>query len=191
MIQKKVPLIVTLICLAASTLVASNYVSNDLYTYTHNGPGTKYKILGVVHAGEKITVLHRDKKTGYSQIKDPKGHKVWMESKHISNKLGLKKQLENLRTTQKTKNEEIISLKENLTSKDNQILALKETNLELTTKLEKLQELNISLTKKVDNKKNEQLMEWFSYGGMVAGIGLLFGLILPSLIPSRKKQTRW
>jgi len=34
-------------------------------------------------------------------------------------------------------------------------------------------------------------MRWFSYGGIVGGIGLLLGLVLPSFIPNRRKQSRW
>lgn len=31
-------------------------------------------------------------------------------------------------------------------------------------------------------------MRYFMYGGGVAGLGLLFGLVLPHLIPRRKKN---
>ena len=50
---------------------------------------------------------------------------------------------------------------------------------------------NDSLNEKLDNEKNDLLMRWFSYGGMVAGIGLLVGLILPSLIPNKRRRNRW
>ncbi len=34
-------------------------------------------------------------------------------------------------------------------------------------------------------------MQWFMYGGGVLGLGLLLGLVLPHLIPSRKRKDRW
>ncbi|STW72018.1 SH3 domain-containing protein [Klebsiella michiganensis] len=31
-------------------------------------------------------------------------------------------------------------------------------------------------------------MQWFMYGGGVLGVGLILGLVLPHLVPSRKTQ---
>ncbi|POF59589.1 arylsulfatase, partial [Vibrio vulnificus] len=39
-----------------------------------------------------------------------------------------------------------------------------------------------------DTQKDDLLLKYFMYGGGVAGIGLLFGLILPYMIPRRKKS---
>ncbi|STT81786.1 arylsulfatase [Klebsiella pneumoniae] len=33
--------------------------------------------------------------------------------------------------------------------------------------------------------------QWFMYGGGVLGVGLLLGLVLPHLVPSRKRKDRW
>ncbi|KJG82309.1 hypothetical protein RN24_21495, partial [Yersinia pestis subsp. microtus bv. Ulegeica] len=41
------------------------------------------------------------------------------------------------------------------------------------------------------DKQRTIILQWFMYGGGVAGIGLLLGLVLPHLIPSRKKNNRW
>lgn len=191
MIQKTVPLLLTILCLATSAFAANNYVSDELYTYTHKGPGTEYKILGIVNAGDKIKVLSTDKDAGYTEIQDQKGRSVWMDSKHVSNKPGLKKQLKKLRISEDKAKKKIIVLEKKLNSNINKVIELEKTNLELSTKLKKVQEINGSLTDKVDNEKNELLMQWFSYGGMVAGIGLLLGLILPSLMPSRRKRSSW
>ncbi|STQ09229.1 SH3 type 3 domain-containing protein [Enterobacter cloacae] len=35
------------------------------------------------------------------------------------------------------------------------------------------------------------IMQWFMYGGGVLGVGLVLGLVLPHLIPSRKRKDRW
>ena len=191
MIQKKIALILTLIFLSTSAFAASNYISNDLYTYTHSGPGTKYKIMGVVNAGDKIKVLAKDKKAGYTQIQDDKGRRVWVESRHISSQPGFKKQLEKLSISADKANKKIVDLEENLNLNINKVLELEKTNLSLSTELKKIQEINETLTSKLDSEKNELLLQWFTYGGLVAGGGLLLGLILPSLIPSRQKKSRW
>ena len=199
MIHKKVTITLAVISLYSSAF-AANYVSNDLFTYTHSGPGSKYKILGVVNAGEKISVL--DRSSGFTQIRDTKGRKVWINSKYVSNQVGLKEQLEKLKIQYSKLDEKLnsfedkanknkLNLEKDLNSNINQVEKLKETNTLLNKQLKEVQEKNDSLNDLLDNEKNELLMKWFSYGGIVAGLGLFVGLVLPSLIPSRKKRSRF
>lgn len=199
MIHKKVTITLAVISLYSSAF-AANYVSNDLFTYTHSGPGSKYKILGVVNAGEKISVL--DRSSGFTQIRDTKGRKVWINSKYVSNQVGLKEQLEKLKIQYSKLDEKLnsfedkanknkLNLEKDLNSNINQVEKLKETNTLLNKQLKEVQEKNDSLNDLLDNEKNELLMRWFSYGGIVAGLGLFVGLVLPSLIPSRKKRSRF
>ncbi len=168
---------------------ATYYVSDDLYTFIHSGPGTKYKIVGSVNAGDHIKVIQRA--SDFTQIKDPKGRIGWINSKFVSKQLGLKERLPKLETQVANLKEQLseakdkiakdkVKMEENLKSYDSQL-----------KQLEKLQKLNKELNEKLDTQRNEQLMTWFTYGGMVAGGGLLFGLILPLLIPNRRKKTRW
>lgn len=202
MIHNKISQLFALFCFATSVLSANHYVSDDLFTYTHNGPGTQYKILGIVDAGEKLEVLSVNKKAGYTEIKDKKGRHVWINSEHVSNKPGLKKQLENLNTkyqklaeklrvSQEEATKNTNALEKSLHSNIKQVNELKKINISLNKELKEITLVNESIKDKLDNEKNELLMKWFSYGGMVAGIGLFIGLILPSLIPTRKKKSRW
>ena len=45
-----------------------------------------------------------------------------------------------------------------------------------------------NLRAKLDTQKDDLLLKYFMYGGGVAGIGLLFGLILPHIIPRKKRS---
>ncbi|MDF4341173.1 arylsulfatase, partial [Vibrio parahaemolyticus] len=44
------------------------------------------------------------------------------------------------------------------------------------------------LRAKLDTQKDDMLLKYFTYGGGVAGLGLLFGLILPHVMPPRKRS---
>ena len=200
--QKTTLVLLTTILLALPVSAANNYVADDLYTYMHAGPGTKYKIIGSVNAGEKIKIIQTDKNAGFTQIKDLRGRDGWINSKYTSNKPGLKERLAKLeiefsklntqlRTNKDKANKDIASLEDNLKSHSSKVRELENTNTTLNEKLQQVQVLNNNLNEKLDTEKNDLLMRWFSYGGMVGGIGLLFGLMLPSLIPSRRKKTRW
>lgn len=178
----------------------TKYVSDDLFTYMHSGPGTQYKIIGSVNAGERINVIQSN--SNYTQIRDSKGRAGWISSKYVSNKMGLKERLPKLETqlaklkaqldTASDKaNKEKAGLEGSLKSYKTQVEELQNANSKLNEELQKVQAENRSLNAKLDTQKDDLLMKWFTYGGMVAGGGLLLGLILPSLIPNRKQKARW
>ncbi|WP_072680095.1 TIGR04211 family SH3 domain-containing protein [Arcobacter sp. LA11] len=196
----KATLLLVLVYLISPANAATRYVSDDLFTYIHSGPGTKYKIVGSINSGERINVIKTN--AGFTQIKDSKGRNGWINSKYISRQPGLKERLpkletklaelnSQLNTAKDEANKDKSSLEKNLDSYKNQVNELQNVNSKLNEELQEVQTLNRSLNAKLDTQKNDLLMRWFTYGGMVAGGGLLIGLILPSLIPSRRKKTRW
>ena len=74
-----------------SPAFANNYfISEDLFTYMHTGPGSNYRIIGSVDAGTKITVKNTNRDSGYTQIRDDKNRVGWVESKYVTRKEGLK-----------------------------------------------------------------------------------------------------
>lgn len=191
---------ILLLLLYSSTNAATKYVSDDLFTYMHSGPGTQYKIIGSVNAGERISVIQSN--SSYTQIRDSKGRAGWISSKYVSNKMGLKERLPKLETqlaklkaqlntASDNANKEKAGLEGSLNSYKTQVEELQNANSKLNEELQKVQAENRNLNAKIDTQKDDLLMKWFTYGGMVAGAGLIFGLILPSLIPSRKQKARW
>ena len=200
MIKKRNFLLLVLTCITASLSAATHYVSDDLYTYIHSGAGTKYKIIGSVNAGEHIKTINSQ--NGFTLIQDSKGRKGWINSKYVSSTLGLKERLpkleeklallnEQVNTAEDRANKNKADLEKNLKSRNDQVLRLQKTNASLKEELVKIKEENENLNSKLDTKKNDLLMRWFTYGGMVAGAGLLLGLLLPILIPGRRSKKRW
>ena len=202
MFNKLTLLLLFLIYLVSPANAATRYVSDDLFTYLHSGPGTKYKIIGSVDAGERINLIQTNKNAGFSQIRDSKGRSGWISSKYVSTKPGLKERLPRLEkqlaklnaqlnTASDNANKEKAGLEGSLKSYKIQVDELQNTNSQLNEELQKVQAENRNLTAKIDTQKDDLLMKWFTYGGMVAGAGLILGLILPSLMPSRKQKARW
>ena len=182
-------LLLILIFISSAANAATNYVSDDLHTFMHSGPGTKYKIIGSVNSGEHIDVIRKN--SGYILVKDAKGRSGWINSKYVSTKPGLKERLPKLENKLTELKMQLDEYKGNLESRANQVTNLENTNLKLTRELKEIQALNNELNEKIDTKRTDLLMRWFSYGGMVAGGGLLLGLILPLLIPKRRNKSRW
>ncbi len=189
--------------LAAPALQAEekiySYISDDLFTYMHTGPGTEYRIRGSVDAGTKISILSKDVSLGYTEIIDEKGRKGWVETKFITHKPSLKSivpeleaeltqvksALSSATSDSKAKTQTLI---ESLDLRNVQLNELEQHSNELNQKLIDAQSEIRELRAKLDTQKDDLLMRYFTYGGMVAGGGLLLGLILPHVLPRRKKR---
>ncbi|WP_016606467.1 TIGR04211 family SH3 domain-containing protein, partial [Yersinia pestis] len=74
---------------------------------------------------------------------------------------------------------------------DSVISELQKENESLKNQLIVAQKKVNAVNLQLDDKQRTIILQWFMYGGGVAGIGLLLGLVLPHLIPSRKKNNRW
>ncbi|PSU83119.1 arylsulfatase [Photobacterium phosphoreum] len=175
-----------------------HYISDNLYTYLLKGPGSQYRIVGSVNAGEPVTVLETNK--DYSRITDDRGRNGWVESKFISTDVALQERLPKLETeltTVKAKLAESLATNDNkhselnsaLAQRNSQINKLETRNAQLQNELTVAQDEVRSLRAKIDTQKDDLLMKWFTYGGVVAGVGLLLGLLLPHITPRRRKRT--
>lgn len=192
-------LILLFVLVTAPQAMAENYISDELFTYMHSGPGTQYRIIGSVDAGDKITVLKRDQNAGYSQVVDSRGRKGWVKSDFVTTQPGLKERVPALEAELKKVKTALSSaqddakaqqkgLVESLKKRNAQIEKLETHSSELNKKLIDAQNEIRALRAKIDTQKDDLLMRWFTYGGMVAGGGLLFGLVLPHLIPRKKRR---
>lgn len=175
------------------------YISDKLYTYLHSGPSLDYRIIGSVNAGDKIQFIAANKASGFSQIVDSHGRKGWVESKFITQEVSmasrypvLEKELATVKakldTAQETADSEKGGLVTSLAASKKQIADLESNYSDINQQLASSQEEVRALRAKIDTQKEDLLLRYFMYGGGVAGLGLIFGLILPHLIPRRKKN---
>jgi len=188
--------------MASSAFAAEKYITEDLPVYLRRGPGPQYGITGTLKSGEAVSVLETSSDGKYSRIKDDKNRISWVESEFLSSQPSLKERLPALE-------QELAILKDkaNNASQDKQVLIDKYTN-QLTVanqKITDLEKTNSELKKQateqiskiesmdnqLDEKRQSLILSWFMRGGLVAGIGLVVGLILPFIIPRGRKKDRW
>ncbi|MCL6408747.1 TIGR04211 family SH3 domain-containing protein, partial [Dickeya dadantii] len=74
---------------------------------------------------------------------------------------------------------------------DSVINGLRQENQDLKNQLIVAQKKVSAANVQLDDKQRTIILQWFMYGGGVAGIGLLLGLLLPHIIPRKKKNDRW
>ena len=198
-VKKLISFVLFAMLAAPAAFAQDRYIADKLFTYMHSGPNNSYRIIGSVDAGQKITFLQANKQTGYTQIQDNRGRKGWVESKFVTSQESMalrmpklekelaevKAKLANARQSADSEKAGLIS---SLDSRNAQISELEQNYSEISQQLTSVQTENRELRAKLDTQKDDLLLKYFMYGGGVAGLGLLFGLILPHLIPRKRKS---
>lgn len=178
------------------------YVSDELNTWVRSGPGDNYRLVGTLNAGEEVTLLQSNDSTNYGQVRDSNGRTAWIPLGQLKAEPSLRTRVPDLENqvntlTQKlnnidaTWNQRTADMQKKVAASDSVINGLKEQNQKLKNELivaqKKVNAANIQL----DDKQRTIIMQWFMYGGGVLGAGLLLGLLLPHMIPTRKRKDRW
>ncbi|HAS4349890.1 TPA: TIGR04211 family SH3 domain-containing protein [Vibrio cholerae] len=184
---------------AAPTFAQDRYIADKLFTYMHSGPSNQYRILGSIDAGEKVKLIEVNKESGYSHIADERGRTGWVESRFITREVSntlrlpaLEKELEEVKkllaNARQNADSEKAGLAESLELRNQQIADLERNYADISKQLTDSQSEIRELRAKLDTQKEDLLLKYFTYGGGVAGIGLLLGLVLPHIIPRRKRH---
>lgn len=199
-----------LICLSlfalsvSATAVAdeTRYVSDDLTTWLRSGPGDNYRLVGTLSAGEAVTLLQTNENTNYGEIRDKDGRTAWIPLKELNTDPSMRTRVPALETQVKTLtdklnnidatwNQRTADMQKKVAESDGIINGLKSENQKLKNELIVAQKKVNMANLQLDDKQRTIIMQWFMYGGGVAGIGLLLGLILPHIIPGRRRKDRW
>ncbi|MDQ2191994.1 TIGR04211 family SH3 domain-containing protein [Vibrio sp. A14(2019)] len=197
--MKKLICMVLLTMLAAPTFAQDRYIADKLFTYMHSGPSNQFRILGSIDAGDKVKLLDVNNDTGYSQIIDEKGRTGWVESRFVTRQESMAMRLPKLESELAEVKSKLANAKQNadsekaglansLEARNQQISELEQNYSDISKQLTDSQTEIRELRAKLDTQKEDLLLKYFTYGGGVAGIGLLLGLILPHIIPRRKEH---
>ena len=186
-----------LACGVQSVQAETQYVTENLSTFLRKGAGDNFKIAGAIQSGEAVTVL--DRKEKYTLVRDSKNREAWILSSELtsspSSKLEnpqLKNQIQELSVKlnrldsdwqQRTQ-----EMQRRTKQAEQQSSELLEQNSQLKRELDMTKNKNRDLEAMLDAGKREIAIQWFIYGGSVLGVGLLLGLIIPVIIPKRRRR---
>ena len=183
-----------------SAYAETQYVTENLNAYLRRGAGEQFKIAGMIQSGEQVNVLEQQGK--YSLIRDGKNREAWILtaelSKTPSSKLEnpqLKAQIQEL--TLKLNHldsdwqQRTVEMQRRTKQSEQQSNELLEQNAQLKRELEITKNKNRDLEALLDAGKREIAVQWFIYGGCVLGFGLVLGLIIPHILPRRKRRDDW
>jgi len=165
--------------------LASGYISDDLFIYMHSGAGNNYRILGSINSGTEVKVTGEEL-NNYSEIIDEKNRNVWVESKYVSLKPGLRFVIAELneRLANTTSNTDSMSVE--LAEAKSTITKLSSEKAQLNNEISQLNKTLITTQSKLKDQDTNIKKEWFFNGAIVLVIGLILGLIIPRLGARRK-----
>lgn len=198
----------------------SVYVTDDVKLTLRSGPSMKNKIVKMLRSGTPLTVLKRTKdgyikvrtpsgSTGYilsrhtqkDQISKLRLKKADEELEQLrTQNLQLKTELEALKSkyTKTTTNEtELTQQRDKLSKAFTELQQTASNAIQLKQQRDQLQERVVNAERGLQQLKREkQTLEnsanqtWFIYGGLLALLGVLFGLLIPR-IRWKKKPNNW
>ena len=178
----------------------TKYVTENLNTYLRRGAGDQFKIAGAIQSGEAVTILEQQGK--YTLIRDNKNREAWILTSELSSTPSsreenpkLKAQVQELtlklNRVDSDWQQRINEIQRRSKQAEQQSSELLEQNSQLKRELEMTKNKNRDLEAMLDANKREIAIQWFIYGGSVLGVGLLIGLVLPHILPRRKRRDSW
>lgn len=178
----------------------TQYVTENLSTFLRRGTGEQFKIAGSIQAGEAVNVLERQGK--YTLIRDNKNREAWILNSDLSSTPSSKEENPKLKAqvqelTLKLSRldgdwqQRTVEMQRRTKQAEQQSADLLEQNSQLKRELEMTKNKNRDLEAILDAGKREIAIQWFIYGGSVLGVGLLFGLLIPYVLPKRRRRDGW
>lgn len=185
-----------------SIFAETKYISDNLSVYIRRGPGLQYPLSGTLITGDKIETLEVSKDGKFTRIQDKQNRISWVESAVLQdnpvarmriNELEshLSQAQHKLNTTQRSQNDIISQTQGKLAEAESIRKKLIQENQALLSQYENQKKRIIDLENQLTKNQRNIVPNWFFYGGIVAGGGLLLGLLLPALMPRRRKYDRW
>jgi SH3 domain protein len=169
----------------------TRFISDDVYTYIHGGPGTEFRILGSIEAGQPITLL--DNTDGdFTQIIDHKGREGWVLTSLVTDQPSFRERFPEMEAQLKQANDQLNKITQNTDNTEEYLILanekVTELNAALTIAVKQRDEAELKVQQGVDNRRYQMWQQ----GGLIGGMGALIGIILVYLPrPQRRKNSRW
>ena len=166
----------------------THFISDDLFIYMHSGPGTNYRIIGSVNAGSQIILTQQDTETEFSEITDERGRSGWVKSEFVTTDKSVRTQLAELQAQVNQQGDMSSQYSQELSQLDSQLQQAQMENQSLKEENQSLRAEMSTLSQELEQNSNDTQKEMFFMGAIVAGSGLIFGIILTMLLKGRKRS---
>ncbi|PAU86565.1 peptide-binding protein [Pseudomonas sp. WN033] len=178
----------------------TRWVSDSLSTYVRSGPTDGYRIVGTLQSGQRVELV--TSQGNYSQVRSESGSLVWIPSADLQEVPGQAERLPQLEQRVAELSAELGSINETW---ETRVQGMQETLDSRKALIEELEAMRSALNEELTATQSElrsaqarlgdenrgAMMDYMIYGGSIAGVGLLAGLILPTMFRRRKRNDGW
>lgn len=187
----KKSLILSLLFALSVTLHAQEaaHIADDVYVFTHGGPGNQYRINGRVNSGETVTIIGQQNQ--YVQIRSESGRTSWVPAEFVATGKSKLNHLPELEKSLETSQTRIAEQDQEINRLNVQISQISGSNTEYTDQVNHLERQIQQLESEIANMDQSNLIRWLTHGGLVALGGVLLGLFVPYLPKRRKRRDDW
>lgn len=169
----------------------SRFITDDLYTFLHTGPGRNYRIIGSLSAGEKVTQLDVDTESNFIEVVDDKERRGWVDGRHITANESLRTRLPILEQQLAFSGEQLVARQERIDELSAEIERINQENADLQSRYDSLfNEYNQAKSELSQNDYSAQ-KDWFIRGGILAFGGVILGVVLTYLPKKRRRNDNW
>ncbi|WP_076497779.1 TIGR04211 family SH3 domain-containing protein [Shewanella morhuae] len=180
--------------LLSSNLLAegqSRFISDNVFLYLLGGPGTEFRIVGSIEAGQPVTLLN-ETQGDYSKIIDHKNREGWVQTNLISSTQSFREQVPALTAELAQTKAKLTEVLGSTNNHADEVAELKTKLSELESNLATTTQERDKLKNALDSSAQDERFELWRQGGLIAGMGLLVGIILVYLPrPQRRSKKRW
>ena len=165
------------------------HIADDVYVFTHGGPGNQYRINGRVNSGEAVTILNRQNQ--YIEISTESGRTSWVPAEFVVAGESKLSQLPALETALTESRERITAQDQEIADLNSQLSNISSSSVVFANQVESLEQEIRRLESEIANMDQSNLIRWLTHGGLVALGGVILGLLVPYLPKRRKRRDEW
>jgi len=167
------------------------FIIDTLSTPVRSGPGNEFRSIATVGAGENVTYIGQNPANGFIKIRDSAGNEGWLSGEYITYTASPKASLESLKQ-QLSQQEMIVASFEQERAALQAAVTAAESARDLAQQEAALaKQTTAALTKQLAEQNPPLAQNKMVIGGGILAAGLLLGLILPVIMPSRRRKDRW
>jgi SH3 domain protein len=167
------------------------YISDDLFTFLHAGPGRNYRILGSVLAGSKVVQLQIDADKNFVEVIDDKQRTGWVDATYITSTQSVRTLVPELQQNLRVTTQELDQALQQTELLNQQIADLTSQNQQLKSQVAEVRSQSDNLQSELATKDQSAQMEWFARGGIIAIISIILGVIITYLPKKRRRNDQW
>lgn len=167
------------------------FIIDTLSTPVRSGPGNEFRSIATVGAGENVIYIGQNPANGFIKIRDNAGNEGWLSGEYITYTASPKSSLESLK--QQLSQQEMIaaSFEQERTALQAAVTAAETARDQAVQEAQLAKQTTAALTKQLAEQNPPLAQNKMVIGGGILAAGLFLGLILPVIMPNRRRKDRW